>query len=211
MSTKVEGVSKGQIEHIFPTPIYWQVLKRCDALNESLRELILKKEKTTPSAMKSNMGGWQSAPDFFDWREDVVAMLERHVRSALDDATLQVTHHLRAEYELYGWGAVNRRGHYNSVHLHPMATWSGVYYVDPGDEPAGTPNAAIEFAHPVTASAMTFFPGILPSARAIRPEAGMLIVFPSYLLHSVRLYLGERPRICVPFNAHLKQVVTRGD
>jgi hypothetical protein len=32
----------------------------------------------------------------------------------------------------------------------------------------------------------------------------MMILFPSYLLHSVRMYHGERPRICVPFNAHLQ-------
>ena len=53
---------------------------------------------------------------------------------------------------------------------------------------------------------MTFFPGALPSARLVRPEAGLVILFPSYLQHSVRLYQGERPRICVPFNAHLRLV-----
>jgi len=31
----------------------------------------------------------------------------------------------------------------------------------------------------------------------------MLILFPSYLQHSVRMYHGERPRICVAFNAHM--------
>ena len=29
----------------------------------------------------------------------------------------------------------------------------------------------------------------------------MIILFPSYLQHSVRMYNGERPRVCVPFNA----------
>ena len=52
---------------------------------------------------------------------------------------------------------------------------------------------------------MTFFPGILPSARVVKPETGMLILFPSYLLHSVRMYRAEGPRICVPFNAHMRQ------
>jgi hypothetical protein len=87
-----------------------------------------------------------------------------------------------------------------------MATWSGIYYVDPGDEPADSTGGALELLHPVTASAMTFFPGILPSARLVRPEPGMVVVFPSYLQHGVRMYHGERPRICVPFNAHTRVV-----
>jgi uncharacterized protein (TIGR02466 family) len=196
----------GQVENIFPTPIFWHVLKGCNALNRELSDLILAKERATHSAEKSNMGGWQSAPDFFKWGGSAVAALERYVRCALDVATVRVTapKFLRGQFDLYGWGAVNRRGHYNTVHLHPMGTWSGVYYVDPGDEPADAPGAFLEFAHPIAASTMTFFPGVLPSARLVRPEAGMIILFPSYLLHSVRMYQGERPRICVPFNAHLK-------
>ena len=98
---------------------------------------------------------------------------------------------------------MNRKGHYNTVHVHPMATWSGVYYVDPGDDGAG---GLLEFSHPIAASTMTFFPGALPSARLVRPEPGLVILFPSYLQHSVRLYQGERPRVCVPFNAHLRIV-----
>jgi Putative 2OG-Fe(II) oxygenase len=45
-----------------------------------------------------------------------------------------------------------------------------------------------------------------PSARVVRPENGMIILFPSYLQHSVRMYNGERPRVCVPFNARLRSV-----
>jgi hypothetical protein len=56
------------------------------------------------------------------------------------------------------------------------------------------------------ASVMTFFPGLLPSARLVRPEPGMFILFPGYLQHSVRLYQGNRPRICVPFNAQVRAV-----
>lgn len=202
----------GQIENIFPTPIFWHVIKGADALNAELRDLILERERTTSSTTKSNIGGWQSAPDFFHWGGGAVGALERYVRHALDVATLRATapQCLRAQFDLYGWGAINRSGHYNTVHLHPQATWSGVYYVDPGDEPQGSSGGLLEFAHPVTASTMTFFPNVLPSARTVRPEAGMLILFPSYLLHSVRMYHGERPRVCVPFNAHLRTPEAHG-
>lgn len=201
----------GRIEYLFPTPIFWHVFEDAEALNAKLRDLILEEERKTPSMVKSNQGGWQSPTEFFGWGGPAVETLERYARQAVEAATarLKVQPTLRIEYHLSSWAAVNRRGHYNLTHVHPMATWSGVYYVDPGDEPADGPGAALEFAHPIVASVMTFFPGLLPSARIVRPEAGMIILFPSYLQHSVRMYHGDRPRICVPFNAHVRIVGDR--
>jgi uncharacterized protein (TIGR02466 family) len=195
----------GGIEYLFPTPIFWHVFKQVDALNASLRELILAQEGATPSTVKSNQGGWQSSTDFFHWSGEAVASLRRLAVAAVEGATsrLPLPPGTRAEFHLSSWAAVNRKGHYNTVHVHPMATWSGIYYVDPGDEGAG---GLLELSHPVGAATMTFFPGALPSARLVQPEPGLLILFPSYLQHSVRLYTGERPRICVPFNAHLRIV-----
>jgi uncharacterized protein (TIGR02466 family) len=198
----------GGTEHLFSTPIFWYVFRNVEALNTELRELILAQERAAPSAVKSNDGGWQSPDDVFHWTGPAIATLRRLASSAVEAATsrLPLPPSFRAEFHLSGWAAVNRAGHYNTVHVHPMATWSGVYYVDPGSEPAESGGGLLEFSHPIVASAMTFFPGALPSARLVRPEPGMIILFPSYLQHSVRMYRGDRPRICVPFNAHMRMV-----
>jgi uncharacterized protein (TIGR02466 family) len=202
-------VKNGQVENLFPTPVYWYVFKDLDPLNAELRDLILKQERAAPSMVKSNQGGWQSPTDFFRWEGQAVATLARYARRAVEVATSHVIpQNVRMEFYLSSWAAVNRKGHYNTTHVHPLATWSGVYYVDPGDEPPDADGGVLEFAHPILASVMTFFPGVLPSARLVRPEAGMMILFPSYLQHSVRMYHGERPRICVPFNAHLRIIGT---
>jgi uncharacterized protein (TIGR02466 family) len=200
--------TNGRIEHLFSTPIFWEVLPDVEALNGELRDLILQHERAAPGMVKSNQGGWQSPSDFFRWDAPAVATLQRYASRAVEIATARVLlrDNVRIEFHLSGWAAVNRKGHYNTTHVHPMATWSGVYYVDPGDEGGDTPGGALELAHPVLASVMTFFPGVLPSARLVRPEAGMIILFPSYLQHSVRMHHGERPRICVPFNAHVRVV-----
>jgi uncharacterized protein (TIGR02466 family) len=197
----------GQIEHVFSTPIFSHVLRDADNLNSKLRELILEMEQRVAGVNRSNQGGWQSDPDFFRLDSPSVATLERYLHRAIKVATLRATSqpNLKFHTELYGWAAVNRKGHYNATHVHPMATWSGVFYVDPGDELPGTAGGLLEFLHPVAASVMTFFPGVLPSARVVQPKGGMLILFPSYLQHNVRPYSGERPRVCIPFNAHLKR------
>jgi uncharacterized protein (TIGR02466 family) len=197
----------GRIENLFPSPLFSYMLKNVDTLNAELRELILERERTTPSAAKSNIGGWQSQVDFLNWGGSAVATLGRYLGSAVEIATTQlqlVAPNLNIQFDLIAWAAVNRKGHYNTSHVHPMATWSGVYYVDPGDQPGNGPGAVLEFEHPIQAMVMNFFPGLLPSTLLVRPEAGLVVLFPSSLVHSVRMYHGERPRICVPFNAHTR-------
>jgi predicted 2-oxoglutarate/Fe(II)-dependent dioxygenase YbiX len=39
-----------------------------------------------------------------------------------------------------------------------------------------------------------------PSIRALRLEAGQLVVFPSWILHDVKPFQGEGTRITVAFN-----------
>jgi len=41
------------------------------------------------------------------------------------------------------------------------------------------------------------------SSIDIRPEAGMLVVFPSYLSHKAMAYEGEKDRIIISFNAQI--------
>ena len=202
-----ELAKSAQIENIFSTPIMRHVLKNVDNLNNDLRELILSKEKLIPSERKSNQGGWQSSGDFFRWNDAPVKTLSGYIDKALHIATsrLAIPDNYRFEFQFYGWAAVNRKGDYNISHVHPMANWSGVYYVDVGDEiPGDNISGALELTHPVCAATMSFFPGLLPSEFVIKPETGMIILFPSYLHHSVRIYMGDRPRICTPFNASMQ-------
>ena len=200
--------NNGRIEGLFPTPVFWYVFTNVEELNAELRDLILREERAAPSMHKSNQGGWQSPTDLFTWEGPAVAKLRQFASRAVEIATsrLPIPPSIKIEFHLSGWAAVNRKGHYNTTHVHPMAVWSGIYYVDPGDEPPDRPGAVLELSHPIVASVMTFFPGVLPSTRVVRPEAGMMILFPSYLQHGVRLYHGERPRVCVPFNAHVRIV-----
>ena len=198
----------GQIEYIFPTPVFSYFLRDVQELNAQLRDMILEREIAANSVTRSNQGGWQSEPDLFTWRSPAISELQEYIGHAVNIASLRAIGQTAPKFKvtLYGWATVNRSGHYNTVHVHPMATWSGVYYVDPGDEASNTSSGALEFVHPVAASTMTFFPNVLPSARLVQPKEGLLILFPSYLQHSVRMYHGSRPRVAIPFNAHLQYI-----
>jgi hypothetical protein len=90
------------------------VLKNVDALNAELRDLILERERSTPSAAKSNIGGWQSQPDFLTWGGSAVETLGRYLVTAVEIATAKlqlVAPNLKIRFELVAWAAVNRKGH----------------------------------------------------------------------------------------------------
>jgi uncharacterized protein (TIGR02466 family) len=204
LNAVADMANNGRVEQLFPTPLFSHVLKDVDALNAELRDIVLERERTTKSAAKSNIGGWQSEADLLTWNAPAVQTLGRLLVTAVEIATAKLSlmaPNLKIQFELVAWAAVNRKGHYNTSHIHPGATWSGVYYVDPGDPPQEGSGAVLEFEHPIQAMVMSFFPGLLPSTLIVKPEAGLIVVVPSTLVHIVLLYGGERPRVCIPFNA----------
>ena len=105
---------------------------------------------------------------------------------------------------MYGWANVNRKGHSNIAHIHPMSTWSGTYYVDAGDQTETDKSGFFEAFNPNTSHLMSFFPGFIAGERLYQPKTGMINLFPSYLRHGVRTYYGNSPRICIAINANMK-------
>jgi uncharacterized protein (TIGR02466 family) len=107
------------------------------------------------------------------------------------------------------WFHVTRQGGYFGVHNHPMASWSGVYCVDPGDggDPAGE-TGRLSFVNPQASSQMFVDTSLAQlrepfniGSRDFRLQAGDLVIFPSWLLHQVTDHRGPAERITVAFNA----------
>ena len=119
--------------------------------------------------------------------------------------------------EMHSWFHVTRTGGFQSTHDHPNASWSAIYCVDPGDG-ASEQSGLVRFHDPRTAASMHRDAGNermqVPyrlGAWQLRHRAGQLIAFPSYLLHEVFPYTGQRPCIVVALNAWCTQrVAARG-
>jgi hypothetical protein len=78
-----------------------------------------------------------------------------------------------------------------------------VYYVDSGKENPDHPLSGIlEFLDPRAGAEAVSAPGDpYGEPFRVRPQAGLLVVFPSWLYHWVHPYAGETPRIAISFNA----------
>lgn len=200
------GLEGMEFAHLFTSPFASYLWPDSEPLNKELRQRILAHERDNPlkGESKSNVGGWHSAAGQLEFCAEAGKTLLERVVAFVNEATLRtlagrVPAAFRWTFE--AWANVNRAGDFNRTHIHGMSTWSGTYYVDDGDPPASEANGtAIEITDPCAQRSTTFFPTVLPPGIFIRPQPGLMIVFPSYVPHMVMPHRGRRPRISIAFN-----------
>jgi len=181
-----------------------------ESVNEALLRLVLEREKTEPSTTRSNVGGWQSGHDLLNWPEPEIKMLRTWVNDAFGEIMKAVAgpQPFSCSLSVTAWANLNRHGDYNRTHTHSGNHWSGVYYVEPGEAVEGRPlSGAIEFIDPRPAVNVYDIPGLPQvSTWTIRPEAGMMILFPSWLRHGVLPYEGTKERLTIAFNIRINEL-----
>jgi len=195
----------------FPTPVANLLWPDSGPLNSLLRELVLAEERRGPGLARSNEGGWHSALDFLTREADCIRHLRRRIEQVVDGLTRRFARPTATDrpirYHVEGWANVLRAGQYHSVHCHPNAFWSGVYYVtDIDSSPDHPASGKLELVDPrPVASASYAELTNLYGRLLLRPQAGQMIVFPSWLQHFVHPYFGPGERISVAFNASIVQ------
>jgi uncharacterized protein (TIGR02466 family) len=190
---------KAEIRSYFATPVALATLADAESLNPELRRVILERESRDEGVQHSNLGGWQSSWDFEDWGGAAAKRLLDGARELATRLTSDRSGNtVRISWKTNAWANVNRRGHGNEFHTHPGAYWSGTYYVDDGGIAADHAlGGAFEIQDPR---------GVAPGGQSagaselIFPQSGQFVLFPSWLQHGVRPYLGDRTRISVAFN-----------
>jgi uncharacterized protein (TIGR02466 family) len=199
----------------FGTPLSMRPVSNAVALNEALEQAILNRFQDGRGNRISNIGGWQSQPDLLEWPEPAIAQfaseVDRGVQSistipALLDGRPAYAQK-RVGYTAYGWANVNQSGHYNTLHMHPGSDWSVVYYVSTGTVSADTPmNGRIELRDPRPAASFARMPGFTSGQpMMIKPQAGMMIVFPAWIEHWVHPFIGDGNRISIAVNVTLNR------
>ena len=203
--------TKIEIQPLFATPVAFAPLPKSEAINATLRETILARSENHPSTAHSNLGGWQSSWDLPEWGGDETRYLLAFVRQLGDKFTADRTGQPAPQtWRLNAWANINRAGHGNEFHTHPDCMWSAVYYVDDGgagEDPSL--GGEFEIQDPRGVAPAMYRPEIVPAvpdgpsmgaSEVIRPAAGTVIMFPSWLSHAVRPYTGTGTRISIAIN-----------
>jgi uncharacterized protein (TIGR02466 family) len=199
-----------EVTPAFPTLIGRLQIPDAGAMNQDLEALILAEEAKYSSLGRSNIGGWHSRPDFLSWRDPAVAALTCWLNWTLREM-IQASarsNQLKGTLSVSAWATLCRAGAYHAPHSHPDSAWSGVYYVDAGSGNPDQPlSGVLEFLDPRAGVEAVTAPGDpYGEPVRVRPQAGLLVVFPSWLYHWVHPYAGQTPRIAVSFNATLAPV-----
>jgi uncharacterized protein (TIGR02466 family) len=185
---------------LFVTAVHRFTYPRAAEDHERWRAAIYRLRERDGGRVVSNHLGWQSSVplDAVDELADLCQFIKlcvEHV-AGVDGWALD-----RHDVVLDGWINVNGRGAMNNFHNHPNSLLSGTYYID---TPAG--GGDLVFRDPREAAYM-FQPPYTAGYRApvagFTPEPGMLIVFPSWLVHAVGPNTSDVDRISVAFNVGL--------
>jgi uncharacterized protein (TIGR02466 family) len=202
---------QAEIRSYFATPVVIATLPDAAVLNAELKRIILEHERQHQSLHHSNLGGWQSSWDFETWGGPAAKRLLDGARELATRLTSdRAGKGVRIAWTTNAWANVNRRNHGNEFHTHPGAYWSGTYYVDDGGighDP--TLGGEFEMQDPRGVAPAMYAPRLgfaVPGGQSagaselIHPQSGQMVLFPSWLLHAVRPYHGDRERISVAFN-----------
>ena len=199
-------------------PIFMSSIAKAMVYNfekEKLVNHILYLEKTTPSASRSNAGGWQS------FHYDHTKYDNPHAAELMMDSILPVLDQIAESWgfpktkNLSYWYNVNRRYNYNHSHYHPQALLSGVIYLK-----VPTMSGRISFTRAASeADRMSFITAyqlesdnLCPDNPNINvgqwevPQENLMIIFPGHLEHHVEQNQCPDPdnvRISISFNYFL--------
>ena len=107
--------------------------------------VILAASKAVDSHNVSNVGGWQSQPDY--WMDsELRPLLYPQIFEAVVGYLALLQQPEAYDIRISGWANVNRRGHSNAIHDHLDQDWalSGVLYLADGQDASCT----LRFADP---------------------------------------------------------------
>ena len=201
---------------LWSTPLLRTSTETVDLANQ-LRDVILDcenegfRKKNSPQRSHENV--FESEFDFLSWQRQPIPQFREMMVGYLGNF-LKLVNEINDEdlkslnFDNHCWFHIYRNGGYFQTHNHPNASWSVIYCVDPGDEPPENESMAghIMFTDPRHVNAyldpanngmrrdMSF------NAIRLRLKPAELLIFPSYLYHTVEPYIGRRPRITIAAN-----------
>ncbi len=194
-----------QFLQMFPTTVLKCRLPDHEHLNVGLLDYINGLRRAAPEGRtRSNALGWQSGNLDFDnpaVAEFANLVLERAREYGLAHSWSFPSHMQLVMREL--WANVSGKHAYNNVHNHPNSLLSGVYYVraetECGDLSLIDPRKQAWVMQPEFSERNQMNSPV----QFIVPEAGTLLIFPSWLEHGVNQNLSDANRISIGFNINL--------
>jgi len=189
-----------------------------DAIVARLRELQAGQRRPIDSgvapAMKSAAGLSEGGFDLLRDPQPSLGELRRFIESSVATAACVANGSEAAAKEIAvtivdSWYHITNDGGFHDAHHHHGCSWCGIYYLQAGESGrtpgGGAPNGASRFYSPLLTGGQYRDYGnrYLAGSLDFPLEDGLLLIFPSYLLHSGLPYRGSHDRIVIAFNSRV--------
>lgn len=189
--------------NLFPTNVFTGNLNLAERQNMDLLHAIFRERDEDETGLElsnfRSLGGWHSRSTLH--KESEFALIANAVRNAAAVIADKLSYDSRFRLDIHSmWAIVNSPGASNRSHIHPGSLWSGVYYVKAPEN-----SGQIEFLDPRTANLMNQpqylnRPKSCYASVTYDPEPGLILLFPSWLYHTVHPNLSDDDRVIVSFN-----------
>jgi len=191
---------------LWPTLFLRRKIENTDAANSELLRLIFDEDRVRPDMTVNYL-----SDNIFSAKDPAIDWLRQCINKTVADYLQRLSIDYDVDWAIQGWANVNRSGDYHNLHNHPHSYLSGTYYVQmPPDIVDGNRSdinpGAISFFDPRPQANMNAIKndGQIDPELRILPEAGLMLLWPSFIHHFVHPNLSEEPRVSISFNVVLK-------
>ena len=189
---------------IFSTPVWTSIIPNHKQVNEKMFSYIKSIQSADPNGkIKSNINGWHS--QYFNLEDEEPKFFINSISTTLSESFNDMDWDLKkSEIKITSmWSIINLKNASNARHIHPNNYISAAYYVkspeNSGDIVFHDPRSVTTFRYPKISERNTLNSNVF----SIKPKEGLLVLFPSYLYHSVDFNRTEEERIVISFNINL--------
>ena len=190
---------------LFPTPVWTVQFDNYKNVNEKMYDSIkFKRENDKIGINKSNVKGWHSNDFDLNDKEiqNFIAFILPSIEQVMTDMSWEKQKQIAKINNM--WAIINTGGSANLRHQHGNSTISGAYYVrapiDSGEIVFYDPRPAPVYSHPNIENPNS----LNAQVNSINPKEGALVLFPSYLDHSVNENKSNEERIVISFNIRIQ-------
>ena len=191
---------KSDIINLFPSSVHLIDIENYDVVkDESLSFIYKEKENNSSSIFNTNVGGWQSDSYYHQWDNIIKKIVDKGV-SKHSEFYLD---YKKLEYSAL-WFNINKKGNYNYSHQHPRCDLSGVLWIK---TPPNCGRIKFESSHSYVADVHLSslnekykYDTHNYTQFKFNTVEGRMLIFPSYLRHSVEVNESDEDRISVSFN-----------
>lgn len=189
----------------FSTPVWAVQIDNYKNVNEEMHTYIKElQNKDQIGISKSNLKGWHSKDFNLNERQpqNFISLIYSSIEQVMHDMNWDKQKQIAKINNM--WAIINTGGSANLRHQHGNSTISWAYYVR-APENAGD----IIFYDPRPAPIYSYPNAVAPNSlnaqiNGISPKEGALVLFPSYLDHSVNENKSNEERIVISFNIRVQ-------